>query len=182
MAQQIISQGEVNRILSSSSADRRIIFEEASGVLKYKKRKEEALRKLDRTHQNLDRVTDIISELEIQVNPLKEQKEKAEEYLENKKGLDKYEVALLAYDIENLNNKLEESRIKKEKLDNEIITLSNELTSNDSKSVETSLNIDKLNNKLNELKNKLLSVTQEVEKINGEKNLLKEKTKSTKEE
>ena len=178
----IISQGEVNRILSSSAADRRIIFEEASGVLKYKKRKEEALRKLDRTHQNLDRVTDIISELEMQVNPLKEQKEKAEEYLENKQGLDKYEVALLAYDIENLNNKLEESRIKKEKLDNEIITLSNELTSNDSKSVETSLNIDKLNNKLNELKNKLLSVTQEVEKINGEKNLLKEKTKSTKEE
>ena len=178
----IISQGEVNRILSSSANDRRIIFEEASGVLKYKKRKEEALRKLDRTHQNLDRVTDIISELEMQVNPLKEQKEKAEEYLENKQGLDKYEVALLAYDIENLNNKLEESRIKKEKLDNEIITLSNELTSNDSKSVETSLNIDKLNNKLNELKNKLLSVTQEVEKINGEKNLLKEKTKSTKEE
>ena len=104
----IISQGEVNRILSSSANDRRIIFEEASGVLKYKKRKEEALRKLDRTHQNLDRVTDIISELEMQVNPLKEQKEKAEEYLENKQGLDKYEVALLAYDIENLNNKLED--------------------------------------------------------------------------
>ena len=48
----IISQGEVDRILSSSSQERRIIFEEASGILKYKKRKEEALRKLDRTHNN----------------------------------------------------------------------------------------------------------------------------------
>ena len=81
----IISQGEVDKILSNSPSDRRVIFEEAAGVLKYKKRKEEALRKLDRTHNNLDRVNDIISELAVQVEPLKEQSEKAKEYLENKK-------------------------------------------------------------------------------------------------
>ena len=78
-------QGEVQRILSHSPYDRRIIFEEAAGILKYKKRKEEALRKLDRTHNNIDRVEDIIKELEIQVLPLKEQSEKAKEYLENKR-------------------------------------------------------------------------------------------------
>ena len=100
----IISQGEVDRILSNSAADRRVIIEEAAGILKYKKRKEEALRKLDRTHNNIDRVNDIIAELEVQVEPLKNQSEKAKEYLENKKGLDKYEVALLAYDIENFNS------------------------------------------------------------------------------
>ena len=71
----IISQGEVDKILSNSSIDRRVIFEEASGILKYKKRKEEALRKLDRTHNNIDRVNDIIGELETQVGPLKIQKE-----------------------------------------------------------------------------------------------------------
>ena len=54
----IISQGEVEKILSNSPQDRRIIFEEASGILKYKKRKEEALRKLDKTHNNIDRVND----------------------------------------------------------------------------------------------------------------------------
>lgn len=97
----IISQGEVEKILSNSPEDRRVIFEEAAGILKYKKRKEEALRKLDRTHNNIDRVNDIITELEGQVGPLKEQSEKAKDYLENKKGLDNYEVALLAYDIEN---------------------------------------------------------------------------------
>ena len=102
----VISQGEVDKILSNSAHDRRIIFEEASGILKYKKRKEEALRKLDRTHNNLDRVNDIITELELQVEPLKAQSEKAKEYLENKQGLDMYEVAILAYDIENLNKSL----------------------------------------------------------------------------
>ena len=60
----IISQGEVEKILSNSPNDRRVIFEEAAGILKYKRRKEEALRKLDRTHNNLDRVNDIINELE----------------------------------------------------------------------------------------------------------------------
>ena len=100
----IISQGEVQRILSNSPYDRRIVFEEAAGVLKYKKRKEEAIRKLDRTHNNLDRVNDIIAELEIQLEPLKEQSIKAKEYLENKHGLEKIEVALIAYEIEILNN------------------------------------------------------------------------------
>ena len=102
----IISQGEVDKILSNSGTDRRVIFEEASGILKYKKRKEEALRKLDRTHNNLERVNDITTELEMQITPLKEQSEKAKEYLENKKGLDQYEVALLAYDIELSNDTL----------------------------------------------------------------------------
>ena len=60
----IISQGEVQKILSNSPYDRRVVFEEAAEVLKYKKRKEEAIRKLDRTHNNLDRVNDIIAELE----------------------------------------------------------------------------------------------------------------------
>lgn len=173
----IISQGEVDRILSSSSSDRRIIFEEASGILKYKKRKEEALRKLDRTHNNIDRVNDIIGELEIQVNPLKEQSIKAKEYLENKNGLDKYEVALLAYDIENINSKLEQDKLKKEKIDNEIISLSNESSASDVEFLEDNNKLEKLEIEKTDLNRKLLTITGEVERINGEKNLLKEKAK-----
>ena len=178
----IISQGEVDRILSSSSQDRRVIFEEASGILKYKKRKEEALRKLDRTHNNLDRANDIIGELELQVGPLKEQSIKAKEYLENKQGLDKYEVALLAYDIENINAELERSRAAKEKIDQEIITLSNESSRNDAKFLEDNNRLEKLETEKNELNRNLLTITGEVERINGEKNLLKEKSKTTQEE
>ena len=178
----IISQGEVDRILSNSAADRRVIIEEAAGILKYKKRKEEALRKLDRTHSNIDRVNDIISELEVQVEPLKNQSEKAKEYLENKKGLDKYEVALLAYDIENFNSILEQEKEKKEKIDKEIVTISNETSKNDVAFLEENNRLEKLELERTNLNRELLQVTQEVERINGEKNLLKERSKTTKEE
>ncbi len=178
----IISQGEVERIFSSSANDRRLIFEEASGILKYKKRKEESLRKLDRTHTNLDRVNDIISELELQVTPLKEQSEKAKEYLESKKELDHYEVALLAYDIENANFKLEQENQKKEKLEQEIITLANASSKEDATFLEANNKLDKLEQEQTKLSQDLLLITEEVEKINGEKNLLKERSKTTKEE
>ncbi len=178
----IISQGEVERILSNSAIDRRIIFEEASGILKYKRRKEEALRKLDKTHNNLDRVNDIIAELERQIEPLKEQSSKAMDYLENKKGLDKYEVALLAYDIENLNSTLEQAHIKKEKLDKEILNLQTETNKYETFNLEINTSLEKLENERSLLNTELLQLVEEVEKINGEKKLLKEKSKTTKEE
>ena len=67
----IISQGDIGAILSNKPEERRIIFESAAGTLKYKKRKDEALRKLDRTHDNMSRVNDIILELETSIAPLK---------------------------------------------------------------------------------------------------------------
>lgn len=76
----IISQGEVDAVLSSRSEDRRVLFEEVAGINKYKQRKKDALRKLEQTRQNLLRVTDIISELESQVAPLAEQSERARQY------------------------------------------------------------------------------------------------------
>ena len=178
----IISQGEVDKILSNSSQDRRVIFEEASGILKYKKRKEEALRKLDRTHNNLDRVEDIIKELELQIGPLKEQSEKAKEYLENKKGLDKYEVALLAYDIENFNQDLETKVERKKKLEEEYLNLSSNSTTVDSKTLENSNKLAKLEEDQRKYQQELLQVTEEKEKIDSERKLLKERSKSTKEE
>ena len=178
----IISQGEVDKILSNSPNDRRVIFEEAAGILKYKKRKEEALRKLDRTHNNIDRVNDIIGELETQVEPLKEQSEKAKIYLENKKGLDNYEVALLAYDIENLNIDLNRVKQEKEKIEKEVMTLSNETSSSDAKDLEEANKIEKLEKEQTSLQRRLLEVTEMVEKINGEKNLLQEKKKQQKEQ
>ena len=178
----IISQGEVDKILSNSAIDRRVIFEEASGILKYKKRKEEALRKLDKTHNNLDRLNDIIQELELQIGPLKEQSKKASEYLENKKGLDKYEVSLLAYDIENLNSEQSNYKTRKEKLDSEILTLQTHATKNDTKYLEDNNRLEKLENEKANLQRELLKVTEEKEKIDGERNLLKERSKTTKEE
>ena len=178
----IISQGEVQKILSHSSYDRRLIFEEAAGILKYKKRKEEALRKLDRTHNNIDRVDDIIAELEVQVNPLKEQSEKAKEYLENKKGLEKYEVALLAYDIENNSLKIENMKEEKQKLEEEIVSLQVDTSRTDSKSIEDKNTLEKLEKELSLQTNLLIQITEEVEKLNSERMLLKERSNNADED
>ncbi len=178
----IISQGEVDKILSHSASDRRVIFEEASGILKYRKRKEEALRKLEKTHNNMDRVNDIIHELDLQLAPLKEQREDALFYLENKKGLDHYEVALLAYDISHIHMQLEEEQKDKEKKDQELLLLSSDTSKNDAKMIENHYRLEQLEKEKQDLNERLLKVTEEVERIHGEKKLLKEQSKTTKEE
>ena len=81
----IISQGSVDEIVNSKPESRRIIFEEASGVLKYKKHKEESLRKLEKANENLERVDLLINELNTTLEPLKEQSIKAKKYLDYKK-------------------------------------------------------------------------------------------------
>ena len=171
----IISQGEVDKILSNSPYDRRVIFEEAAGILKYKKRKEEALRKLDRTHNNLDRVNDIINELNLQVEPLKEQSKKAKEYVDTKEKLTNLEIALIAHDLEFLNEELEEAKQQKEKLSEEIMKISTDTSKNDALSIESQNRKEYLEKELDSINKKLLTVTEEVEKINGEKKLLQER-------
>ena len=119
----IISQGEILKILSNSSYDRRLIIENAAGVLKYKKRKEEAIKKLERTEANVERVKDIINELEIQLEPLKEQSEKATQYLDAKDHLDNVEVALIATEIDRINYENNLAKKKIEEINNEILNL-----------------------------------------------------------
>ncbi|MBQ8659852.1 MAG: chromosome segregation protein SMC [Bacilli bacterium] len=100
----IISQGAVADIINSKPLDRRAIFEEAAGVLKYKKRKEESYRKLDKTNENLARVNLLIDELLTTLEPLKEQRDTALKYQDYKSELESIEIALIASDIEKINN------------------------------------------------------------------------------
>lgn len=90
----IIGQGQVDEIIHSKPEDRRSFFEEAAGISKYKYRKTEAERKLSQVQDNITRVDDIISELELQIGPLKTQSEKAKKYLDLREQLKKYEVNL----------------------------------------------------------------------------------------
>lgn len=173
----IISQGKIDDILSNKPQDRRVVFEEAAGVLKYKRRKEEALRKLERTHENMSRVEDIIGELEIQVTPLKEQKEKALEYLNVKEELEGIEVAVLASDIKEINENYREKKNSIEKLNSEILSISTSNTGNEARTSELKLKIDHLNNDINEKQRQLLEITTKVEKINSRKNIILERQK-----
>lgn len=171
----IISQGEISRILSSSPVERRFVVEEAAGILKYKTRREEALRKLDKTINNISRVNDIIGELELRVEPLREQSKKAEEYLEFKDKLKDIEVSLLVEEITDINNKYQENKKKIEKLNNEIVSL-NTLVSNN-KLEEAKLKSLELEKEINDLNNELIIKTKYEEELNSKKNIVHERSK-----
>ena len=96
----IIGQGKIDQILSNKSEDRRNVFEEAAGIVKYKTRKEESEKKLERTKLNLLRINDILTEIEANLEPLKKQSEKARRYLDLKQELKNIEVGLFVYNIE----------------------------------------------------------------------------------
>ena len=173
----IISQGKIDDILSAKPENRRVIFEEAAGVLKYKKRKEEALRKLEKTHDNMSRVNDIIKELEVQVEPLREQKIKALEFLSLNDELKELEISLIASDITNINYKYQENKDKIEELNKEIIELNTSNSNNEAKSILYKSKISELDNEIKELNSKLLDMTADVEKINSRKQIILERKK-----
>lgn len=173
----IISQGDIASILSSKPEDRRVIFESAAGVLKYKKRKEEAEKKLDKTHDNIDRINDIINELETQVMPLKEQSEKATKYLDAKKELEDVEISLIVTDLDNLNTEYTDSKNKIELLNKEILELSTSNNTFDASLSKKKLELSNINSELYKKQDELVSITKEVEKLNGEKNLISERKK-----
>ena len=173
----IISQGDVANILSSKADDRRIIFEEAAGVLKYKKRKDEALRKLSKTHDNMNRVNDIINELSLTVEPLKKQSEVAKIYLEKKEKLKSNEIALCVNDIEKYNFEYKNSKEKVDVLTDKITKMLSENSSEQAKIEKIKNDINNLNNNLYNKQQELIKVTSEVERLQGEKNLISERSK-----
>ena len=173
----IIGQGKIDEILSNRPTDRRVIFEEAAGVLKYKKRKEEALRKLEKTHNNMSRVNDIIKELESQVEPLREQKRKALEYREITESLEKLEVALVTEDITNLNEKYQQNKKQIEELTEELSSISTNNTKYEAQIEEYKLKQQDLNNKIQVLQKELLEITTKAEKLNSQKEIILERKK-----
>ncbi len=175
----IISQGKIEEIIASKPEDRRVIIEEAAGVLKYKRRKSDALRKLDRTHDNMSRVNDIINELEVQINPLKEQREKALQYLEVKEELEGIEVALIAHDITNINYKYQENKNRVKIISDEILGMGSSSNTNEAKLTEMKLKQTKLMDDIRVCQQNLLEITKLVEQINSQKNIITERKKYT---
>ncbi|MET3682106.1 chromosome segregation protein [Alkalibacillus flavidus] len=173
----IISQGKVEEILSSKSEERRSIFEEAAGVLKYKKRKLNAQKKLDETQDNLSRVEDIIHEIEGQLEPLEEQAQTAQQYLTKRDELEQVEVSLLVAEIESIHADWE-------KLLSSIETLKNTLTEEKTIIQQDEANLEEKTNTINTLEQQItkwqdqkLSLTQEIEQLEGQKNVLVERLK-----
>ena len=104
----IIGQGKIDEILSNKSEDRRHIFEEAAGIVKFRTRKAESEKKLEHTKLNLLRINDILAEIEANIEPLKLQAEKAKKYLSLREELKSIEIGLFLYNIEKYKASLEE--------------------------------------------------------------------------
>ncbi|CAG9619739.1 chromosome segregation protein SMC [Sutcliffiella rhizosphaerae] len=174
----IISQGKVEEILSSKAEERRSIFEEAAGVLKYKSRKKKAESKLWDTQENLNRVADILHELEGQVEPLKIQSSIAKDYLEKKEELEQIEVGVTVFEIEELHQKWEEnSQSVKESTEKEQ-DLSAELAKKEATLEKVKDQVAALDESIDSLQQALLVATSELEKLQGKKEVLKERKKN----
>ncbi|PGM54786.1 chromosome segregation protein SMC [Bacillus sp. AFS053548] len=175
----IISQGKVEEILSSKPEERRGIFEEAAGVLKYKNRKKKAEAKLFETQENLNRVDDILFELSSQIEPLRMQASIAKEYIEHRDELEKVEAALLVYEIESLHQKWEGLKLEIAQNSDLEIALSTEISTEESKQHELQEKLNAIDESIDQLQQVLLTVTKNLEKYEGQKELMKERKRNT---
>ena len=171
----IISQGNIAEIVNSKPIDRRIIFESAAGVLKYKKRKEESLRKLEKTKDNLASVNLVIDELSTTVLPLKEEAEVARKYVELKEELKESEISLTTKDITTYNEEYKKLKSEEEELQKELEK--KEKISLDNKTEKLKLDIYKLDDKISQSNKELLELTEEISLLDSEKRINVERYK-----
>ncbi|NUU64490.1 chromosome segregation protein SMC [Paenibacillus agri] len=174
-AYSIIGQGRIEEILSTRSEDRRGIFEEASGIVKYKSRKKDAGRKLDETEQNLLRIYDLLSELEDQVGPLKEQSEKAIRYKELREQLKQLEISVYVHQIEGIHTSWQEGNAKLETLRNEQLELATVVSAHDAKLESGRSALRALEAQVEEQQGQLLRYSEAYEKSEGLGEVLKER-------
>ena len=171
----IISQGNVTDIVNSKSQDRRLIFESAAGVLKYKKRKEESLRKLEKTEENLVRIKLVIDELSKTVEPLKEQSIQAQKYLDTKNELNDLDIALMCQDIQKIDSDYKNTQNEVDDLKNKIESF--EVSDDEVKLEKIKLQNLELEDTLNNKKEQLLNITKEISDLNSEKQITMERQK-----
>ena len=163
----IISQGRVDQILNSRPEQRRVIFEEAAGVLHFKQQKEVAQGQLKKTQDNLIRINDLVKELEGRLEPLHEQSSLAKEYKFQKAGLDKELKSLLAFEIEDINKQKEtiqksadKNKILLSKLDAEVKESQNAVS-------EKRAEYQKIRDEREKVQNELLKLSQQLSDLNA---------------
>ena len=197
----IIGQGKVDEILSNKSEDRRHIFEEAAGIVKYRARKEETEKKLEQTKLNLLRINDIIIEIEGNLEPLQLQSDKAKKYLNLKEELKNIEIGLFIYNIDKykkdlealaqdedimkstLNQeegKLEKIKILKEELKDEIDEITTKIEEMQNIGFESQKKIEQCNSNINVAEAKIQSNKEIAERNKIEISELQEKISSLK--
>lgn len=175
----IISQGKVEAIFSSKPEDRRGIFEEAAGVLKYKQRKKKAEQKLFETEDNLSRVQDIIYELQEQLTPLAEQSEIAKKFLQLKEELTQTDIALMITEINVAKKEWEEKQTQLTQFNQELTKLVTHIQSQEAVLSEKRKQNAKKDRQIEKGQQSLLALSERLKQAEGQKDVLIERTKHT---
>ena len=177
----IIGQGKIDEILSNKSEDRRHIFEEASGIVKYRVRKQESEKKLEHTKLNLLRINDILSEIEANIEPLKGQAEKAKKYLNLKEELKNIEIGLFLYNIEKYKESLSEIVKDEEIYKTQCEEEEQKLERIKQLKEELKMQIDEITNQIEEMSNLGFASQKEIEMLNSDINVAETRIHNNKE-
>ena len=177
----VIGQGKIDEILSNKSEDRRHIFEEASGIVKYRVRKQETEKKLEQTKLNLLRVNDILSEIEGKIEPLKAQSEKAKKFLDLREELKNIEISLFLYNIDIAKEKIEAISKDFNILHEQLVTEENKKEELQQLKEKLKQEIENLNIQIEKLQNISFESTNKIERLNSEINVAKERIEVNKE-
>ena len=170
----IIGQGQIDKILSGKPEERRELFDEAAGIVKFKRRKTVSLKKLDDERSNLTRVNDILAELEKQIGPLEKQSETAREYLKLKDELKVYDINMFLLETERLKEEIKsieyKQKIAEDQLEEAKTLYDNMKTQYDEVEEQT----DKIDAEIEESKSRLNKTNILKEQLEGQINVLKE--------
>ena len=174
----IIGQGQIERILSDKPDDRRALFDEAAGIVKYKKNKQITEKQLDNEHISLNRVNDILSGLEERVEPLREQSEKAKVYLELKERQKTLDINSFLIELDKIRTKLDDNQNKLDITESETARLQEEFDYTKAEYERLEQTLEEINDKIDELKNIINEKKLENEHADGEIRVIKEKISS----
>ncbi|NLX70903.1 MAG: chromosome segregation protein SMC [Clostridiales bacterium] len=171
----IIGQGRVEEILSMHSESRREIFEEAAGIMKYKLRREEAQRKLQKAHENLVRVEDILAELHQQLTPLESQARIAQQYLDLRERLKILEINRFVAQYNRYVNRIKGIKDQIELIDGDIINHKEQLSNDEQAKYELQDKLESLQKDIERYNESRHSLIQKIESAKSEKRLIHEK-------
>ncbi len=167
-AYSLIGQGRIDEVLSVRSEDRRGVVDDAAGIVKYKNRKKEALRKLDDTRQNIVRVQDILLELESQLEPLACEAEKANQYLVLKAEADELEIALALWSIQKLQGALIEQRTRRQRCQDDCTAMEAQIATSEARVESLQLEAAALEEKLSAKQQELYQQQSQLERTEND--------------
>lgn len=177
----IIGQGKIDEILSNKSEDRRHIFEEAAGIVKYRVRKLESEKKLENTKLNLLRINDILTEIEGTLDPLKAQSEKARKFLDLREELKGIEIGLFLFNIDTYKEKLEQIKIDEDILEGHNVQAEEKMTQINELKEKLKQEINNITDEIESMQNLGFESSKQIEKINSDINVSKERIANNKE-